>query len=191
MARQKEFDPDTALARAVSVFWRKGYEGTSMKDLVDEMGVHKRSMYDTYGDKRSLFLKAVARYAEHEEEAQRDLVRHAASPLHALRELLGSSIHVGADQPPGCLMVNCATELAPHDAQVAARVREHFQFAERLLTEVIRAGQADGTMRKAMEPADAGRLIFNMWLGVRVQVRAGVAKAQLEHLVESAVAWVT
>ncbi len=119
MARQKEFDPETALQRAIHVFWQKGYDGTSIQDLVNEMGVHKRSMYDTYGEKRSLFLLAVARYADQEEDQQRLLVGKAASPVQALRQLLESSVQVPPCQPLGCLLVNCATDVAPHGADVA------------------------------------------------------------------------
>jgi TetR/AcrR family transcriptional repressor of nem operon len=190
MARQKEFDPDTALARAVEVFWRKGYEATSMQDLVDEMGVHKRSMYDTYGDKRSLFLRAMARYADLEEEAAREMVRRADSPVKALRQLLESSIYVKSGQPPGCLMVNCATEVAPHDAEVASRVRAHFQFSERLLAEVIAAGQADGSIDASMDAVDAARHIFNAWLSVRIQVRTGIGRPALARVIDSALALV-
>lgn len=190
MARQKEFDPDTVLARAVDLFWRKGYQATSMQDLVTEMGVHKRSMYDTFGDKRSLFMHAVARYADAEEEAQREMVRQAASPLQALRQLLESSVYVKAGQPPGCLLVNCATELAPHDTEVASRVRAHFKFAQNLLTAVIEAGQASGTMRSSIDAADAAGHVFNAWLSVRIQVRAGVGRPALARVIDSALALV-
>jgi TetR/AcrR family transcriptional repressor of nem operon len=191
MARQKEFDPDTALARAVDVFWRKGYEATSMQDLVHGMGVHKRSMYDTFGDKRSLFLRAMARYADSEETTQRELVNRADAPLKALRQLLESSIYVKAGQPPGCLMVNCATEVAPHDDEIAKRVRSHFEFSERLLAEVIVAGQADGSLRKSIEAKEAARHVFNTWLSVRIQVRAGVARPVLARAIDSALALVS
>src|ERR1700754_2573437 len=190
MARQKEFDPDTALARAVDVFWRKGFEATSMQDLVEGMGVHKRSMYDTFGDTRSLFLQAMARYADAEEATQREVVTHAASPREALRKLLESSIYVKAGQPPGCLVVNCATEVAPHDSDVAKRVLSHFQFSERLLAEVIEAGQADGSMRTSMDAAEAARHVFNAWLSVRIQVRSGVARSTLASVIDSALALV-
>lgn len=190
MARQKEFDPETALQRAIHVFWQKGYDGTSIQDLVNEMGVHKRSMYDTYGDKRSLFLLAVARYADLEEEQQRLLVGKAASPVKALRQLLESSVQVPPGQPLGCLLVNCATDVAPHDADVAKRVRAHFRFSEKLLTEVISQGQSSGLMRTTMDSSEAARHVFNAWLSVRVQVRAGVARSALMRTIDSALALV-
>lgn len=190
MARQKEFDPESALQRAIHVFWQKGYDGTSVQDLVNEMGVHKRSMYDTYGDKRSLFLLAVARYADQEEEQQRLLVGKAASPAQALRQLLESSVRVPPGQPLGCLLVNCATDVAPHDADIAARVMAHFRFSEKLLTEVIAQGQSAGLIRTTMDASETARHLFNAWLSVRIQVRAGVARSALMRTIDSALALV-
>ncbi len=64
MARHKEFDQDEALQKAMEAFWARGYEATSMQDLVEHMGINRQSLYDTFGDKHSLFLKALDRYHE-------------------------------------------------------------------------------------------------------------------------------
>ena len=64
MARSKEFDEKQALRKAMELFWQQGYEKTSMQELVDYMGIHRRSIYDTFGDKRTLFLSALSYYEE-------------------------------------------------------------------------------------------------------------------------------
>jgi TetR/AcrR family transcriptional repressor of nem operon len=79
VARTKEFNPDEALGKAMALFWEQGYEHTSMQDLVTHMGVHKRSMYDTYGDKQALFHKAFSSYVDATEESARTAVASATS----------------------------------------------------------------------------------------------------------------
>ena len=76
MARTKTFDPSVALEQAMAVFWLKGYEATSMQDLVEAMGINRASLYATFGDKRQLFLAAIAHY-------DATVVRPAMAPLEA------------------------------------------------------------------------------------------------------------
>ncbi len=188
MARSKEFDPDTALDRAMTLFWEKGYEKTSIQDLVEHTGVHKRSMYDTFGDKHSLYLKALGRYGETVERAQREAVESEENPRDALRQLFRSAI-VGLDAgPKGCLAVNCATEMALHDPDAAGWVERNFDGWHRLLVELVRQGQRTGEFSSRVGPRLLADSLFNAWVGLRVQVRAGASRERLEEMVDGMVA---
>ena len=188
MARHKEFDPDVALDRAMTLFWEKGYEKTSMQDLVERMGVHKRSMYDTFGDKHSLYLKALDRYAETVRRAHRELIESEESPRTALGHLFRSSIAGVDDNPKGCLAVNCATELASHDAVAARWVERNFDEGQRQIVDLIRWGQRIGEFPPEADPWLLGGSLFNAWVGLRVQARAGASPRRLAEMVDSMLA---
>jgi TetR/AcrR family transcriptional repressor of nem operon len=87
MARPKEFDPDQALDRAVELFWRKGYEATSIQDLVEALGINRSSLYGTFGDKHALYLAAIDRYCEDVVAPRVAELDQAASPRAAIRQL--------------------------------------------------------------------------------------------------------
>jgi len=188
MPRRKEFDPEEALSKAMLVFWEQGYEKTSMQDLVERMGVHKRSMYDTFGDKHALFIAALERYAGAADAWQRDVVARSDSPRAALRALLEIVLPDPATRPPGCLVVNCATELAAHDPEAASRVRRSFAVSQQVLEEVVRRGQQAGEIRAHADPVILAMQLHNAWLGLRVQARAGVDRVQLRKLIDAALA---
>ncbi len=126
MARTKEFDPDAALQAALELFWRRGYEATSMSDLVEHLGIGRASLYATFGSKHELYLKAFDRYGENRDAV---LLRELSQPgpaLPAVRAVLRRFAAEAADEErlSGCLVTNTAAELAPHDPQAARRVEQ-------------------------------------------------------------------
>jgi len=187
MARHKEFEPEEALAKAVMVFWEQGYEKTSMQDLVARMGVHKRSMYDTFGDKHALFMAALDHYTGSMAAWQRDVLAAGAGPRDTLRTLLELVLPVEG-RPRGCLLVNCATEVAPYDPEAARRVRRTFDATVRILEDLVRRGQQAGEFASRADPAELAHRVHNAWLGLRVQARAGVEAAPLRRLIASTLA---
>ncbi|EWM18325.1 TetR/AcrR family transcriptional regulator [Kutzneria sp. 744] len=120
MVRHKEFDPDTAVADAMDLFWRRGYEATSVQDLVEHTGVGRRSMYDTFGDKHSLYLRALDRYLTLAEDGFRE--KAAADGLSAIRSLFSLLLESPADDFRGCLFVNSSTGMRFLFALLAAHV---------------------------------------------------------------------
>ncbi|MBW4840890.1 MAG: TetR/AcrR family transcriptional regulator [Paenibacillaceae bacterium] len=106
MARAKQFDEDTVLLKAKKLFWEQGYERTSMQDLVEQMGVHKRSMYDTFGDKHSLYVRALNRYQEVIAKRMAEAMNGALSTKDAIRALFEMVIYPEKGFRAGCLMVN-------------------------------------------------------------------------------------
>ncbi|QFU93426.1 TetR/AcrR family transcriptional regulator [Amycolatopsis sp. YIM 10] len=179
MARQKEFDPEAVLGQAMAVFWAQGYEKTSMQDLVQHMGVHKRSMYDTFGDKHALFLKALDHYTSRAEATFRSTVDSITDTRAALRALIEGSIEAGTEHSRGCMLVNCATELAPRDPEAAEQVERHFERTRQLLVDLVARD------RNRRDAEALGTLLFNAWLGLRVQARAGQSPARLRRMAET------
>jgi TetR/AcrR family transcriptional repressor of nem operon len=179
VARTKEFEPDVALARAMDVFWERGYEASSMQELVDRMKIGRRSLYDTFGDKHALFLAALQQYTNDQEAAQIRTAENAAGPRQALRLLFERSLTEGAILRRGCLAVNSATELAAGDPEVAERTERHFAASRQLLQNLIEQGQREGSVAAQHSADQLAAVLFNAWLGFRVRVTGGASLDQV------------
>lgn len=175
MARSKEFEPDVVLERAMDLFWERGYEKTSLQDLVERMGIGRRSLYDTFGDKQTLFAKSLKRYIALQESTAGETAEQAADARQAIQHLLEASVVGGAVLRRGCLAVNSATEVAPDDPEIAGGIQRHFASSRLLLQELVERGQRDGSVARHHDSAALTTTLFNAWLGLRVRVRAGVS----------------
>lgn len=124
MGRPYEFDRQETLSKAMEVFWEKGYKATSIQDLVDSMGIKRGSIYNTYGDKHSLFIEAVKYYAEEVTANTIKILDSDGSPVENIRLFFETIVNTPADRKTrGCLISNTVVELAPHDEKVAETVR--------------------------------------------------------------------
>lgn len=188
MARSKAFDPDLALRKAMQLFWRQGYEATSVDDLVHAMGVNRASLYATFGDKRSLFLKALDRYLDSVLEPRLAALDKAVSAVAGLRALLGELIAfaVGDPQRRGCLAVNTACELSGRDPAVAERLRAHETSREAALARLIARGQESGEIPRGRDPQALARCFSTVIDGLRVRSKLGADRAALESIVAMA-----
>jgi len=149
MARPREFDIDQALDAATETFWRQGYEGTSLVDLMDAMGLKKGSVYKAFGSKHELFIQVLKRYLDNLFEGTRNAVAGASTPAESIRRFVEYVRTTGYDEDmhKGCLAVNSVVELAPHDAEVLGILKSHIAKVTGALTQIIQAGQADGSFR--------------------------------------------
>ncbi|ADO73104.1 TetR/AcrR family transcriptional regulator [Stigmatella aurantiaca] len=183
MARTKEFDRDEALKRAMFVFWEKGYEATSTDDLLRAMGIGRQSMYDTFGDKRRIYLEAL-RYYQSEMGAELfENLRTAASPLAALGKVLLSI----ADQSPsemarGCLSVNATAELAPSDPEVASMVKSASMLCEAAFERIVQEAKRKGEIRPSADERAAGRFLLSTIRGMRISAKAGSSPEALRDI---------
>jgi TetR/AcrR family transcriptional repressor of nem operon len=184
MVRHKEFDPDEAVAAAMALFWEHGYEATSVQDLVEHTGVGRRSMYDTFGDKHSLYLKALDRYMAAAEKSFGDAAATAPDGRTAIRGLFDALLDAAPDDRRGCLVVNSATELGPTDDDAADRLGHHLDGSRDLLEGLIRRGQADGSVTDRMTAETLTSVAFNAWVGIRVAVRARAPRDRIVRDVE-------
>ena len=184
MARSKEFDESAVLEKAMRLFWEQGYEKTSMTELVEHMGIHRRSMYDTFGDKHTLFLKAMARFEDKMNAALAGGVKRSKTAAEALEFIFDFMIRLEVEEgmPSGCLMVNSTVELAARDADVDTKSTEAFTKAEQILKEIILWGQRDGEFTSEYDAGELAEYLHNVWVGIRVIARTSVAKEKLHRL---------
>jgi TetR/AcrR family transcriptional repressor of nem operon len=189
MARPREFDEDVVLDAAIQCFWSRGYEATSIKDLVGRTGITAASLYNAYGDKRALFRTALDRYVE---GSIGDRIRRCETlpPQRAIRtffdEIMTRSLT--DREHKGCMLVNSALELAPHDWEFEAVVSAVLVRIERFFLLCIEAGQADGTIARAIRAEILARHLLGVLMGVRVLARVRPERELLEGVVSPALA---
>ena len=188
MPRPKTFDIDDALMKAMDVFWVHGYTATSMQDLVDAMGIGRGSIYGTFGGKRALFLKALRHYDRVYREAWFGERARSSSPRQAVLDVFEGAIAVAVEDGSrdGCLLVNTALELSPHDGEIAAIVANAFTEAEAFFRSMIERGQAGGEIPTEVDPVSAARSLLSLFIGLRVLSRSRPEEALLRSIAHQA-----
>lgn len=163
---EKQFDTDEVLERAVQVFWARGYEGTSLSALTTAMGIGKKSLYDTYGNKRSLFLKVVAKYTQLMVTDLRERLQREGSPLENLRRLL-SELESGYAEPGshGCLLGTNAADFDTDDREVAESIRKNLGRIEEAFFEVLSRAADQGELKGGTDPRDLARMLMCLTQG--------------------------
>lgn len=184
MPRSKEFDEKEVLLKAMRLFWEQGYEKTSLQDLVEHMGVHRRSLYDTFGDKHTLYIKTMEQYARITNAAIKAEVQRGRTALESIRLIFDYLIETNGEQPIGCFFVNSATELAYRDPEVSKLTSELFGNEEQLLTELIQQGQQAGDISPGLDPRLLASSLHATLLGIRVMRRTSTDKQKLHQIAE-------
>ncbi|WP_293029996.1 TetR/AcrR family transcriptional regulator [Pandoraea sp.] len=182
MARSIEFDKPEALAAAIEAIWHSGYHAVSTNDLIAEMGLAKSSLYNTFGSKHQLFLAALSHYAD-ERAAQLAAALEEGPALDTLRGLL-NAIASSNDGGKGCLLVNSAIEVAPHDAEVAAAVQHGLEKMARVFAAFIRAAQARGEVGAHLDPQQTAISLITGIAGLRAMAKAGFRPAALRPFID-------
>jgi TetR/AcrR family transcriptional regulator, transcriptional repressor for nem operon len=190
VARTKEFDPETALRAALELFWERGYEATSMADLVEHMGVARASIYATFGGKHELYLKALDRYGESVDPYLLTELSQPGPVLPAVRALVERFAReaTGDGGRRGCFVVNTAVELAPHDPLMARRVQASWDHLETALTSALIRAQAQGELGEERDPRALGRFLLVLMQGLRVMGKAEAGAQRLRDAAAQALA---
>ena len=185
MARHKAFNREEALDKALHVFWCIGYEAASMQDLVEAMGINRQSLYDTFGDKRTLFLAALDRYVEQQGTQLQQMLEQTPSAKEGLRRIFDSIVSAAMEgDRRGCLLVNTAVELPVHDEQTARSLCAKLAQAEDLLRDTVRRAQAAGEISRKHRPETLARFLMNNIRGMRAMAKAGDDPAGLRDVVD-------
>ncbi len=185
MARPKEFDEAAALDAAMQCFWARGYEATSVRDLAENMGITGASLYNTFGDKRRLYQRALDQYvqgilADRVERFEGHLPPRAAIGAF-FSEIVARSL--GDTQHKGCMLINSAVEIAPHDPEFQRIIAAVLVRIEQFFLRCVTAGQSDGSITLAQPADDLARLLLSTLLGMRVLARVRPEAELLEGLV--------
>ncbi|HEV2156277.1 TetR/AcrR family transcriptional regulator [Bradyrhizobium sp.] len=177
--RPRGFDVEAAVERAMDVFWSRGYHGTALPDLLRATKLSRGSLYAAFGDKHSLFLRALDRYIadalarmEFEFDPRKD-------PVDGLRTYLAGYVErtSGANGRRGCLLVATAMELAGQDADVSRRVASFFRAMEGRVADALSRAKAAGKLADGVEPASAARILVCFVEGLRVTGKTAPARA--------------
>ncbi|MGC8537038.1 MAG: TetR/AcrR family transcriptional regulator [Rhizomicrobium sp.] len=187
MARPREFDESAVLDAATHLFWNRGFEASSIRDLADRMGMTAASIYNAYGDKRALYKRVLERYATDALGSCAIGLTRGASGMEAIESFFLMLANATASDPDrkGCLVVNAGVESAPHDAEFNQIVVDVFRQLEALFRDCASRGQIDGSVTRAQSAEDIARLLLGTMLGLRVLARTrpepalltGVARA--------------
>lgn len=187
MARPKEFDEETALAAALEVFWEKGFEATSVQDLTERMGIQKASLYNTFGDKRALFVRALDAYSTDTIGWYRQILDldRPGTVREAFRRLFSELTRACADEDyRGCMCVNSAVELARQDPAVGAMLDRHERALEELFTQTITRGKQTGEIPTALDTTATARYLLNVIAGLGVALKGGANEERLADIVQ-------
>ncbi|MUG92369.1 TetR family transcriptional regulator [Scytonema sp. UIC 10036] len=185
MARPREFDTDKALANAMYAFWQKGYCATSLEDLEAKMGLKRQSIYYAFGDKRTLFLRALKLYREQGLAFVREQLNRFDSPKQAIDEtvrLLARGTLIDGKRC-GCFIAKSALELADCDSDVAAEVKYMSNRLEEYFIEVIEQGQQCGEVSKLHSSSSLAKFIVNSINGLRILEKTQPSNEEIEHLI--------
>ncbi len=190
MGRPREFNETEVLAAAIDCFWERGYEATSTRELAEKMGLTGASLYNAFGDKRSLYRRALNHYIE---TSFADRVRRfegKLSPPQAISAFFSEIIQrsLTDSQRKGCMLVNSALEVAPHDPEFREIVTEVLEHIEAFFRRCVQAGQQDGTITATQSATDLGRLLLGVHIGLRVIARTRPERELLEGMVRPALA---
>jgi len=181
--RPQQFDRDDVLTRAMGVFWRRGYEATSVQDLVDGMGIHRGSMYNAFGDKQSLFVQSIEHYCTGLRDNVSTVLRRQGSPLENVRQVVRMWEAAVLKQPArGCLVTNTAVELAPHLSAVSDALTYHFGRLERMLRNALDRAVDSGELDHGRDTRALARFLVGANQGIMVMGKAGASPEMIQDM---------
>ena len=188
MARFKAFNEDAAIASAVDCFWARGYEATSVRDLAERMGIGGASLYNAYGDKRALFEKALEHYANRSMRERVARLEAQHPPKQAIRAFLTEIIERSLQDADhkGCLLVNSALDVAPHDAEIGKAVAAYLDEIRAFFRRCLDAAAALGQVPPKLDTEVAAGHLLGVVLGMRVLARTGARRKLLEAVAQPA-----
>ena len=190
MARTKDFDENEVLGKAIDIFWHKGYNGTSMQDLVDGLGISRSSLYDTYGDKHTLFIKALESYQNATAGTICNIVSNTGPAKEAIKKLLEyiTGEMLTDQKHKGCFMVNAEVEVAPHDEEVSQMICRNDQQMEDTFYVAINKGQESGEITNRKDARALARFTFNTVKGIQVTAKSTTDKSVFDDIIKLSIA---
>jgi TetR/AcrR family transcriptional repressor of nem operon len=189
MPRPKEFDREVAVERAMSVFWSKGYAATSTDDLLEAMKIGRQSMYDTFGDKRRLYVEALWRYQLESVAGHIKRLRSKASPLAGIEALVVGVVSSDrTTREKGCMGVGAICEFGNADAELAQLRVKSGGMLRKALVERLRDAQAAGEIGETVDIERAARFVETTMFGLQVAARAGESTRSLRDMAAFAIA---
>lgn len=184
MSRAKSFDEDAVLDRAARLFWARGFEGTSISDLEEDLGLGRQSLYDTYGDKRALFLKALDRYGQWNRSGPLEPLLAPDASLPALRRYFDGLVEflAAGEARRACLMTNSILEFDRDDTAVMAKCSANQEAVLGALEIAVERARQCGEISEELEVAEVSRMLMSQVYGLAVLSKTGMPKGDLRAL---------
>lgn len=183
--KPKTFDPEKTLAVIADIFAENGYEGTTLEDIVRVTGLGKQSLYNAYGDKKSMVTKSLQCYGRNSAKIQ-TLCDPALNGRERLERFFEAVLLECADyQNPGCLITNLLLEKGGTDHQVRKIASARWNENRKAFLVVIKAGLKDGSIHTKLDPETLSFMLMNLLSGLRVTVRASKDMAKIKQVVQT------
>src|SRR5262245_6746279 len=187
--RPRAYDPEVALARVTESFWQAGYSGTSLDDLSAATGMNRPSLYGAFGDKRDLYLKALARYWELSRVGIEKALAYDQPLRDALQRLyrMALSSYLSGQSPRGCFAIGTATTEAVRDPKIRASLADGFRMIDEAFEARIRFAKENGELPRSADPAVLAMLASATLHTLAIRSRAGASRGALQGIVDAGV----
>jgi TetR/AcrR family transcriptional repressor of nem operon len=170
--RPKSFDETEVLERAMDLFWERGYARLSVSDLLDHMGISRQSLYDSFGSKRQLFIRAIHHYRDTQLTSALALLERETSPIENVKEVMRFFESLASDHRcRGCLVANTLVELGPHDPEIGHMLQATLDLLQAGLCDALRRAHERGELPASKSPRQVSRALLNALIGLAVAGR--------------------
>lgn len=186
MPWEKTFDLDDATDDAIRVFWEKGYEGTSMADLIAGMKINKGSLYNAFGSKQALFHRALLRYDQTNRATRLAELSAYDDPVAAIMEMFDGVVEAARRDPHnlGCFVINTAQDLPNQSPEIAEIVRASLADIEAFFEKLLIRGKSTGQIAADLDEKKVAQSLLSMFVGLRLLSRGGTDISVLEGIRE-------
>lgn len=167
MARNIEFVPEEKIERAMHVFWCKGYTAASLTDLTKAMQLNKSSLYNSFGDKHTLFKECLKNYSKLAEHDYGSAISKRKSAISNLDKVIDTIVRLSIERPNSCMGVKTAFELASEDKEVQALIKAGNDKTINLIKSLIEQAQSDGDIKSGRDADTMAHFVFNSFAGFR------------------------
>ncbi len=188
MPRTKQFDRQETLQKAVELFWTKGFHATSMQDIVDSLGINRASLYDTYGDKHTLFMEALTFYQQYEQEQLTQALNSQNNIRQFVEDLLARAVEESSldSAHKGCFLVNTSVDLGSQDEQANELITRNIEEFVNKFAKFFKEAQQSGLMDDSIAPKARARYLYAVINGIRVLARSNPDTKVLSDVAKTA-----
>lgn len=181
MGRQKEFDREEVLQKAMELFWKNGYHATSMQELVDHLGIHRASIYDAFGNKQKLYEEAFALYREKNVKYLQRFLNEQSEPKIGLRKLLIETLDESLNDADrkGCFAVNCIGEYLPSNMEFVGELLDNKKNFESIIIDFLKKGKASGQLDATLNLKSFASFLYTFFSGLKVITKMNQNRAEM------------
>ncbi len=188
MPLEKQYDRIEVLEKATHVFWTRGYEATSISDLVEATRLNRGSLYTAFNGKRGLFIECLTHYDRRHRSEFLEKVSRERNSRDAILAVFEAAAHPAIQEglPAGCLLVNSALEVSPHDPAIRTIINNSLSMVEAFFKNKICVAQAEGCVSDAIDPEAGAKLLLGLFLGLRVLTRSEMDQTAVSAMINHA-----